>query len=149
MLWVRPHLVDALNGSIESTRNEKLLCPRESLSEILRQSIPGGLATGFLDESAHFCGNFWCCERHAHVELGAPIAFGNDDLPPSLRRAMPAHAQDIFRNAFNAAWEGYGKREPARREEIAHRVAWAAVKRQYEKVGMSWLPIERDNYIGD
>jgi cation transport regulator len=66
----------------------------------------------------------------------------NDDLAPAIRRTLPAHAQNIFRSAFNAAWESYGHRTPARREEFAHRVAWAAVKKRYKKVGLSWLPIE-------
>jgi cation transport regulator len=62
----------------------------------------------------------------------------NEDLPDSVRRHLPPHAQDIFRSAYNHAWQTYGAREPARREEIAHRVAWAAVKKQYRKVGDSW-----------
>jgi cation transport regulator ChaB len=28
----------------------------------------------------------------------------------------------------------------SRREEIAHRVAWAAVKRRYRKRGDAWVP---------
>jgi cation transport regulator len=63
----------------------------------------------------------------------------NDDLPASIRLHLPPHGQDIFRAAFNGAWESYGSREPARREEIAHRVAWAAVKRQYRKIGRDWV----------
>ena len=59
----------------------------------------------------------------------------NDDLPDSVRRHLPPHAQDIYRAAFNNAWSSYGATEPVRREEIAHRVAWAAVKRQYRKSG--------------
>ena len=66
----------------------------------------------------------------------------NADLPPAMRRRLPAHAQDIFRNAFNHAWMSYGAREPWRREEIAHRVAWAAVKRRYRRSGSIWVPIE-------
>jgi cation transport regulator len=65
----------------------------------------------------------------------------NEDLPESIRAHLPPHAQDIFRAAFNHAWESYGKRQPARREEIAHRVAWAAVKRQYRKLGGVWVTI--------
>jgi cation transport regulator len=64
----------------------------------------------------------------------------NTDLPPSVRSRLPEHAQDIFREAFNAAWRSYGGREPLRREEIAHRVAWAAVKKTYQKVGDDWVP---------
>lgn len=64
-----------------------------------------------------------------------------DDLPPSVRHTLPEHAQEIFLGAFNSAWQSYGQREPARREEIAHRVAWAAVKRSYRKVGGHWVAI--------
>jgi cation transport regulator len=58
------------------------------------------------------------------------------DLPPAVRR-LPEHAQEIFRAAFNAAWESYAERED--REEIAFRVAWAAVKKRYRHVGGEWL----------
>lgn len=65
----------------------------------------------------------------------------NDDLPGNLRRILPAHAQDIYRSAFNSARDGYAAHEPLRREEIAHRVAWAAVKRSYAKAaGGCWMP---------
>jgi cation transport regulator len=72
-------------------------------------------------------------------ECRMPYAL-NQDLPQSVRRHLPPHAQDIFRSAFNHAWETYGAAEPDRIEEIAHRVAWAAVKRRYRKVGDSWVP---------
>lgn len=66
----------------------------------------------------------------------------NEDLPDAIRAHLPPHAQDIFRAAFNNAWVSYGMREPARREEIAHRVAWAAVKHRYRKQGDRWIPID-------
>lgn len=72
--------------------------------------------------------------------LQMPYA-SNIELPPSVRRALPEHAQDIFRSAFNTAWQSYGRRDPEHREEIANRVAWAAVKRRYHKVGKAWLPL--------
>lgn len=62
----------------------------------------------------------------------------NEDLPPSVRGHLPAHAQDIFRAAFNNAFEEYGA-DP-RGEEIAFRVAWAAVKKHYHKIGGEWVP---------
>ena len=62
----------------------------------------------------------------------------NDDLPVSIRRHLPEHGQEIYREAFNHAWEQYAG-DP-RREEIAHRVAWAAVKRAYVKAGSEWVP---------
>ena len=64
------------------------------------------------------------------------------DLPSAIRDHLPPHARAIFRKAFNSAWESYGMREPWRREEIAYRVAWAAVKRQFEKRGEEWVPID-------
>jgi cation transport regulator len=64
----------------------------------------------------------------------------NDDLPPSIRNHLPERAQDIFREAFNHAWQTYEAREPDRVEEIAHRVAWAAVKKRYRKAGDLWVP---------
>jgi cation transport regulator len=52
----------------------------------------------------------------------------NIDLPQPVRDHLPKHAQDIYREAFNNAWEQYGHDE-----ERAHRVAWGAVKERYEK----------------
>ncbi|HWI29723.1 MAG TPA: ChaB family protein [Stellaceae bacterium] len=65
----------------------------------------------------------------------------NEDLPLRVRAHLPPDAQDIFREAFNHAWTSYAERELGRREEIAHRVAWAAVKRRYRKVGRDWVAI--------
>lgn len=63
----------------------------------------------------------------------------NADLPASVRTHLPTRAQDLYREAFNAAWATYA--EDQRREEIAHRVAWAAVKRQFHKgSGGQWQP---------
>ncbi len=59
------------------------------------------------------------------------------DLPDSVKTVLPAHAQDIYKEAFNNACEQYDKaekrRDNASQEEVAHRVAWAAVKKKYEK----------------
>jgi cation transport regulator len=55
----------------------------------------------------------------------------NEDLPPSVRHHLPRSAQDIYREAFNHAWLTYARR--TRHEEIAHRVAWSAVKRRYQR----------------
>jgi len=61
----------------------------------------------------------------------------NDDLPDSVKHVLPTHAQHIYKEAFNNAWDEYKdpgeRRDDASREEVAHRVAWAAVKQKYEK----------------
>jgi cation transport regulator len=66
----------------------------------------------------------------------------NADLPDSVREALPAGAQTIYREAFNSAWEQYAdpatRRGDAGHEETAHRVAWAAVKQSYEKRAGRW-----------
>jgi cation transport regulator len=61
----------------------------------------------------------------------------NADLPPSIQDHLPAHAQDIFRAAFNHAFAAHSG-DP-RQEEAAHRIAWAAVKRSYVKTPDGWV----------
>ncbi len=63
----------------------------------------------------------------------------NADLPPAVRSQLPWHAQDIYREAFNHAFASYARE--SRQEEIAHRTAWAAVKRSYAKMGDEWVPL--------
>jgi cation transport regulator len=59
------------------------------------------------------------------------------DLPENVKHVLPKHAQEIYHEAFNSAWEQYDEPEERRgnssREETAHRVAWSAVKKVYEK----------------
>ncbi|VED49027.1 Cation transport regulator chaB [Raoultella terrigena] len=60
-----------------------------------------------------------------------------NDLPDSVRHVLPEHAQEIYKEAFNSAWDQYkhseDRRGDASREETAHKVAWAAVKHDYQK----------------
>ena len=62
-----------------------------------------------------------------------------EDLPLSIRAHLPEHAQEIYLHAFNHAWIEYRDCEPGRLEETAHRVAWSAVKRKYQKSGSHWI----------
>lgn len=66
----------------------------------------------------------------------------NKDLPDSVLHVLPAHAQDIYREAFNHAWKEYAapadRRGDDTQEETAHKVAWGAVKTKYEKNGDKW-----------
>jgi cation transport regulator len=52
---------------------------------------------------------------------------------------LPPHAREIYLAAFNSAWLQYASRGLAQRERTAHRVAWAAVKHKYQKVGDRWI----------
>ncbi|HUN54827.1 MAG TPA: ChaB family protein [Smithella sp.] len=65
------------------------------------------------------------------------------ELPEPVRNALPAHAQGIYKEAFNNAWEQYAdpqkRRNNTTQEEVAYRVAWAAVKKLYKKDGVRWV----------
>jgi cation transport regulator len=58
---------------------------------------------------------------------------------------LPKHAQHIFKKAHASAIKEYkdpdkrrgGKKESV--EEVAHKVAWAAVKKEYKKKGDDWV----------
>jgi len=60
-----------------------------------------------------------------------------EELPDSVRTNLPEHAQHIFLETYNSAWDKYSqpedRRESASREETAMKVAWSAVKKEYEK----------------
>ncbi len=56
-----------------------------------------------------------------------------DELPSTVNRSN-AKAQRTFAKAHDAGADHYGS------EERAHRVAYAALKRSFEKVGDRWLP---------
>ncbi|MDK2834683.1 MAG: cation transport regulator [Methanolobus sp.] len=69
----------------------------------------------------------------------------NSELPETVGDKVAEHGQDIYRKAFNSAWEQYKdpleRREGTSREETAHRVAWSAVKNEYEKDSEgNWVP---------
>lgn len=59
------------------------------------------------------------------------------ELPKNVTNVLPDHAQDIFKEAFNSAWEEYKNPDDRRgsdsQENVARRVAWNAVKQKYEK----------------
>ena len=61
-----------------------------------------------------------------------------NELPSGVKNVLPKHALDISKEAFNSAYDEYKnpekRRDNADREEVAHRVAWSAVKKAgYEK----------------
>lgn len=67
------------------------------------------------------------------------------ELPKGVQNNLPQGGHNIFKEAFNSAWEQYA--DPAKRrgdesqEEAAMRVAWAAVKQNYTKGDDgSWHP---------
>jgi cation transport regulator len=59
------------------------------------------------------------------------------DLPEAVRQHLPKHAQEIYMEVFNNAWDQYAERKDC--ETVAHKVAWSAVKKQYKKQGDKWV----------
>ena len=64
-------------------------------------------------------------------------------LPLSYRENLPLHAQEIYLVAFNNAWSLYtdlnAQENGANREQVAHQVAWAAVKEKFEERDGQWV----------
>ena len=58
-------------------------------------------------------------------------------VPPNLKDKLPKHAQHIYSEAYNNAWEEY--KIPERRrgneshEAAANKVAWAAVNKEHKE----------------
>ncbi|STK36172.1 Cation transport regulator [Escherichia coli] len=83
--------------------------------------------------------NVQLCKRsqRCRIKRKAICRKTKSDLPESVKHVLPSHAQDIYKEAFNSAWDQYkdkdDRRDDASREETAHKVAWAAVKHEYAK----------------
>lgn len=59
--------------------------------------------------------------------------------------SLPEHAQHIYKKTYASAIDQYQNREKRRggkrqsTEQVAHKAAWAAVKKQYKKKGNEWV----------
>jgi cation transport regulator len=73
---------------------------------------------------------------------------GDEELSEATKKRidqLPEHAQHIFKKAHASAVKEYqdpdkrrgGKKENT--EEVAHKVAWAAVKKEYKKEDNKWV----------
>jgi cation transport regulator len=66
-----------------------------------------------------------------------------NELPDPVKDNLPQHGQEIYKEAFNSAWDQYKDADDRKggrsREETAHSVAWSAVKNEYEKKGDNWV----------
>lgn len=65
------------------------------------------------------------------------------DLPKGVQNSLPEKAQEIYKEAFNNAWDQYEKPSDRRnendsQEDVAHRVAWSAVKQKYSRIDGEW-----------
>ena len=73
----------------------------------------------------------------------------NSSLSARTRKAidtLPSHAQKIYSKAHKNALKQYASPSKRRggkgqsKEQVAHRVAWSAVKKEYKKKGDKWVP---------
>jgi cation transport regulator len=59
---------------------------------------------------------------------------------------LPSHAQKIYSKAHKSALKQYATPSKRRggkgqsKEQVAHKVAWSAVKKEYKKKGDKWVP---------
>lgn len=70
------------------------------------------------------------------------------DLPVSVKDALPKHGQEIFRAAFNSAYEGTcADREDL--EACSNAIAWTAVGQKYKKTDDKWVEISQKAEVHD
>ena len=72
------------------------------------------------------------------------------ELPTARTRkaidTLPSHAHKIYSKAHKTALKQYASPSKRRggkgqsKEQVAHRVAWSAVKKEYKKKGDKWVP---------
>jgi cation transport regulator len=69
-------------------------------------------------------------------------------LPDPIKEHLPSAAQEIYKDAFNNAWERF--KDPSKlkyggdRETASHRVAWFAVKKEFQKNEKGrWVKIKK------
>lgn len=74
---------------------------------------------------------------------------GRSALSARTRKAidtLPSHAQKIYSKAHKNALKQYSNPSKRRggkqqsKEQVAHKVAWSAVKKEYKKKGDKWVP---------
>jgi cation transport regulator ChaB/DNA-binding CsgD family transcriptional regulator len=113
---------------------------RKHLSRTFSQlGITNKASLAQLVSQSHKQSSFWIPPSNRSPDM--PYN-STSQLPESVRSNLPKHAQEIYMAAFNNAWEEYSHKQDRRgdndREEVAHKVAWSAVKQQYEKRDGKW-----------
>lgn len=80
---------------------------------------------------------------------GSSSSSSSSALSARTRKAidtLPSHAQKIYSKAHKNALKQYASPSKRRggkgqsKEQVAHRVAWSAVKKEYKKKGYKWVP---------
>jgi cation transport regulator len=63
-------------------------------------------------------------------------------LPVTIRDVLPEKAKEIYRKAYNQAWEEYAQdaHRGLNQQGLAHQQAWGAVKQEYVFDLDQWHP---------
>jgi cation transport regulator len=87
--------------------------------------------------------------RGTNSSSGGGGSSSSSALSARTRKAidtLPSHAQKIYSKAHKNALKQYASPSKRRggkgqsKEQVAHRVAWSAVKKEYKKKGDKWVP---------
>jgi cation transport regulator len=92
----------------------------------------------------------WSSRRGTNSSSGSGGSSSSSSaLSARTRKAidtLPSHAQKIYSKAHKNALKQYASPSKRRggkgqsKEQVAHRVAWSAVKKEYKKKGDKWVP---------
>jgi cation transport regulator len=91
----------------------------------------------------------WSSRRGTKSSSGGGGSSSSSALSARTRKAidtLPSHAQKIYSKAHKNALKQYASPSKRRggkgqsKEQVAHRVAWSAVKKEYKKKGDKWVP---------
>ncbi|MCY1156316.1 MAG: putative ChaB family protein [Nitrososphaera sp.] len=91
----------------------------------------------------------WSSRRGTNSSSGGGGSSSSSALSARTRKAidtLPSHAQKIYSKAHKNALKQYASPSKRRggkgqsKEQVAHRVAWSAVKKEYKKKGYKWVP---------
>ena len=86
--------------------------------------------------------------RGTNSSSGGGSSSSSSALSARTRKAidtLPSHAQKIYSKAHKNALKQYASPSKRRggkgqsKEQVAHRVAWSAVKKEYKKKGDKWV----------
>ena len=93
----------------------------------------------------------WSSRRGTNSSSSSSGGSSSSSSALSARRrkaidTLPSHAQKIYSKAHKNALKQYASPSKRRggkgqsKEQVAHRVAWSAVKKEYKKKGDKWVP---------
>ena len=91
----------------------------------------------------------WSSRRGTNSSSSSGGSSSSSALSARTRKAidtLPSHAQKIYSKAHKNALKQYASPSKRRggkgqsQEQVAHRVAWSAVKKEYKKKGDKWVP---------